>query len=280
MCRDSSSCANQALVRRPHRRPVRAAVTLIELLIAMSVVTMLVAALAVMARAVQLGAEYSEGHSIATQHARVALERITAAIQDATANESFPGVAVLESKKGTNTFPNTLVVWRPAAAPANPTGQPLLKELIIFCTDPADQSHLVEITAPSNTTTLSTDPTTMQTQIDGLKTSTSSNKVMLTDLIRVGTVGTGTNSIQGCVRFLATSTPSAADWAAYKASTTPWNNLPWVQNIHGTNTGLRQVRVAAELQLMPGEEWILGDPAGMQAVPFLGSAALYYEMHK
>ena len=103
---------------------------------------------------------------------------------------------------------------------------------------------------------------------------------MLTDLVRVATVGTGTNSIQGCVRFFSTLTPSATDWAAYKGVTLLWNNIPWAQSIHGTTTGLRQVRVATELQLMPGEQWVLGDPAGMQAVPFLASAALYYDMHK
>ncbi len=49
--------------------------------------------------------------------------------------------------------------------------------------------------------------------------------------------------------------------------------------MYGSQTGLRQVWLRMELQLMPGEAALCGNAAD-QAVTFLSSAALYYPMHK
>jgi hypothetical protein len=91
-------------------------------------------------------------------------------------------------------------------------------------------------------------------------------------------------SARGAVRFEVAVTPSAEEWASYQSGALPWvdepgkQGLPWVQGIVGSRSGLRQVRLRTELQLMPGKTAVLEDPTGQQAIPFLGSAALYYEM--
>ena len=55
-----------------------------------------------------------------------------------------------------------------------------------------------------------------------------------------------------------------------------WMNLPWVQGIYGSQSGLRQVWVRMELQLAPGVDWSESNSAAAWGVPFFGSAALYY----
>ena len=65
--------------------------TLLELLVAMSIMAMVVVSLGTLANGVQQGFDYTEGHSTATQHARVTLERITRSVREAQASEQFPG---------------------------------------------------------------------------------------------------------------------------------------------------------------------------------------------
>lgn len=263
----------------------RRAVTLIELLIAVSIMSMMIGALGAMARAVQLGAEYSEGHGLATQHARVAMERITRAVQQATANEWYPGAYHFEAQYGTWTFPDTLVVWRPEGTAAAPSGAPLLRELVIFCPNPSKPNELLEITAASTETASLESPqnaTALKAQIEAIKNSASSKRVLLTPLLRTERVTglSGGDRTLAAVRFETAITPTADQWLQYQSGNVDWDELPWVQGIYGRWTGMRQTRVRIELQLMPGEAWLTADADGQQAIPFLGAAALHYEMNR
>ena len=56
--------------------------------------------------------------------------------------------------------------------------------------------------------------------------------------------------------------------------------MPWVQGVYGSQSGLRQAWLRFELQLMPSEISADRDSSGQQAIPFFGSAAVYYEMHR
>jgi len=56
--------------------------------------------------------------------------------------------------------------------------------------------------------------------------------------------------------------------------------VPWVQDIHGPNTGLRQAWCRFELQLTPGEDSRASDPNGDTAIPFFGSGAIYYQLER
>ncbi|HZZ73464.1 MAG TPA: hypothetical protein VFE24_14515 [Pirellulales bacterium] len=267
----------------PHRkrRSRRTALTLIELLSALTIMTFIMGALAVLARGVQVAAKYSDGQGTAVQHGRVIIERITSKIRGAYANALFPGVAVVDTKIGSDDYPNTLVVWSPSGAAANLSGAPLLGELVIYAPNPSAPNEFWEVTDRGNTTALNTfSASTIQTDISGLISKTTSKKTVLTDLMRAVTptgVANTSNSQQAAVRFLLTLTPSASQMKYYSNGTVTWANLPWPQDLYGASTGIRNVWVRMELQLNAGP---LGGISGNaeDLLPCLGSATLNYAL--
>lgn len=255
--------------------------TLVELLIAVSIMSLTAIALATLARATQISASYVEGHSGAAQHARVTMERIQRAVQTATASESFPGAAVFaESVSGTR-FPDTLVVWKPAAGTAaiDPAGLPRFSELIVFSPSPTSPNELLEITSRSDTRTVPalSDTSQWATELATLRTG-SSKKVLLTDLMRTARTSDSSNA-RGCVRFEVLLRPSAAEMSSYRAGTLAWSNLSWPQHWYGDSTGMRQTWVRLELQLLPNSR-TGGVALDTLSIPFPGSAALYYDLKK
>jgi len=257
----------------------RHALTLLELMIAMTVIAMVVGTLGGLARTVQQGFEYSEGYGTATQHARIVLERIAGNVCRATANEKFPGCIVVAEYEDSYRYPDTLVVWRPAGTPADADGLPRYNELVIYSPDPDNPNQLVELTAPTDAGTVpaADDQAGWRAALAALKQNADTKIVVLSDRLRTYLTSTG-GELRGAVRFEVRLRPSAADWAEYEAGTTTWKDLPWVQGIYGTQAGLRQVWVRTELQLVPGAEWVASDTAAADAVPYLGSATLFHQL--
>ena len=271
----------------PNPRP-RPAVTMIELLLAISIMTMLVAALGGMASGVYRSNEYSAGYGLATQHARVSMERIRRAMSEATANELHPGAIVLADTVAGFSFPDTLVIWNPTGDPLDEASGPRVNELVIYCPNPSSPNELWELTEPGSTATLpvATDTAGWKTAIDALKVSETANKVVITDLLRVAHVDEAASNVSGrrraCLRFERRVLPSEADWSAYLVAAdepATWQALPWAQTIQGSQTGVRQTWVRFEIQLLPGDV-VAHETDAMPAAPFFGSAALYYEMDR
>jgi hypothetical protein len=243
-----------------------------------------------LASAVYTGNEYSQGVANATQHGRVALERIQQSVRTATAAESFAGCAVIETAIDSYRVAETLVVWHPSGAPANPAGPPLARELVIYGPNPSDARQLVEITPSASDARAMPLPTddyaTWAAFIDGLTKSSSSTKTVLTDLLRVASVTANTGgsgpvtAFRGAVQFECRAAPSTASWSAYRAGTVAWSDLPWPQGLYGPRTGVRQVSVDIELQLMPRQTATGQVSAGNQVIPIFGSATLYYDLSK
>ncbi len=266
--------------------------TLLELLIAMSIMVIVVGTLGALSKGVQEGFRYTEGHGLATQHARVVLERIGRTVREATANEQFPGVIVVATKVSSWGFPDTLAVWHPDPKVLHPERPPLsdpqrrpyYDELVIFCPHPNEPGRLVEIVGTQDVQ-LSEDEGNWAAQIEAIKSAGSDQAVTLTELIGTGKVtdATALPKWRGAVRFETRLRPDRMQWTAYQEEAdlvkkqTLWNEMPWVQGIYGSQTGLRQVWLRTELQLTAGETANVADG---QYVPFFGSAALYYEMHK
>ncbi len=257
--------------------PPRRGMTLIELMISVLIMSVTIAALGVMARAVQISAEYNQGYGTATQHARVTLDRLDRAINQAVANKTYCGAWVTADTIGSYDFPDTLVVWRPSGSPANPQGAPLASELVLFCPDPAATSHMIEITVPGDNRTLPSPASaaTFKSFIDGLKTSAGAQKTQLTDLLNTAAIS-GSPQPRAALRFVVTLNPSDTEMLWFPSVT--WMNLPWPQSLCGPNAGMRQVWVRTEVQLMPAGQWIETNNAAKQAVPFFGSSAFCYEM--
>ena len=125
------------------REARRRGLTLIELTFAVLIMAMVTGALVGALHAVQLANEYGQGYGTATQHARVALDRIDRAVNEAYGTLNYPGVWVTADTDGSWTFPDTVVIWHPGGTPANPAGPPLVQELTIVCPDPAAPNDLI-----------------------------------------------------------------------------------------------------------------------------------------
>jgi hypothetical protein len=250
---------------------------------AMSVMLLVVGALAALTRTAQQSFTYNEGRAEAAQHARVTMERIERMARESTANEQFPGFLVVAETVATWRFPDVLVVWHPGDAAANPAGLPRFCELVIYCPDRSQPNRLVEITVPNDTRTVPavSDQSRWQSEIAAIRGGTSAQTAVLTDLMRTCAVPESTTTpLRGAVRFETRLRPSDSDWARYKAGTLAWKQLPWAQGISGGKTGLRQAWVRMEIQLMPGDGVLAQDPASYQPIAFFGSAACYYDMNK
>jgi hypothetical protein len=255
--------------------------TFVELMLAMSVLALVVGTLAGLARTSQQEFEYSQGYGGATQHARVAIDRITRTIYGATANEQFPGCLVIAETVNGWRYPDTLVVWHPSGAAADPDGLPRYCELVIYCPQANNPGRLVEITAPADTRTVPaiTDSASWQSQIAAIKSDAQSKVVQLSDLLRVCPISTATGAaLRAAVRFETRLRPSQTDWDNYKADSVNWTDLPWVQGLYGWQRGMRQVWVRMELQLLPQAPNGTAGAANEVPVSFFGSASLYYQM--
>lgn len=259
------------------------------MLLAISILVLIAGSLGALAKAVQSGSEYGEAHGAASQHARVAMERMVRTISTATASEPFPGVFVVEEYVGAWRFPDTLVVWHPQnGRPRNPDGLPCFDELVLFYPDPKTPNQLLELAIPegSDTRTVPTtdevDKQAWRDQLKAIKSDKNLRPVVLTDLLRTGSVSETDKSQQrGAVRFVDRVRPSKDEWDAYQRGDLVWERLSWVQGIFGAKTGLRQAWVRIELQLTPVAMSSRSSTAASgQAIPFFGSATLYYDMHR
>ena len=275
--RDTGLAARADLLRS------RRGLTFVELVVAMTLMVMLVGMLETLAQGVHDAFEYNEGHGMATQHGRVVLDRITRTVGQAIANEQFPGFIVLTERVGSLQFPDTLVVWHPTGNPVDASGLPRYNELVIYCPSASNPNQLLEITVPGDTRVVPavSNQTSWATEMAAIKKSKSATTVVLTDLVRSCPVADSTDAARrGAVRFQVRLRPSDAEWTQYKAGTLSWMSLQWVQDLRGSQTGLRQSWLRMEVQLMPGPGILGENTAIQQPIPFFGSAALYYEMHK
>jgi type II secretory pathway pseudopilin PulG len=263
------------------RRRRESSMTLLELLMAMSVIVLIAGTLSGLAVGVQQGYDYAQQYGIATQHGRVALERITRTVSQAIASEQFPGFLVLAETQGQWRFPDTLVVWRPTGAAADPNGRPRFNELVIYCPDVQTPNRLLEITAPGDArvTPPADDTASWKAEVAAIRNSPSTQKVVLTDLLRTCTLPeTSPPQVRGAVRFESRLRPSESEWGEYKAGTIEWKNLSWVQYIYGNRAGLRQAWMRMEMQIAVGRS-SAGNLSGAGVViPFFGSAAVYYQL--
>lgn len=263
------------------RRRRESSMTLLELLVAMSVMVLIAGTLSGLAIGVQQGYDYAQGYGIATQHARVALERITRTVSQATASEQFPGFLVLADTQAPWRFPDTLVVWRPTGAAADPNGRPRFNELVIYCPDIQFPNRLLEITVPGDArvTPPVADTASWKAEVAAIRNSSSATKVVLTDLLRRCTLPeTSPPQVRGAVRFESRLLPSESEWAGYKAGTIEWKNLSWVQYIYGNRSGLRQAWMRMEMQVAVGQSSAGSQPDPGVVIPFYGSAAVYYRL--
>jgi type II secretory pathway pseudopilin PulG len=264
------------------RQPKRAALTLVEMLLAVSILGIMAVALGTLAATIQAGNAHVTTQGEAAQHARVALTRIERTVNSSHASADFPGFHVFSETVDGWDFPNTLVIWNPDGPAADPDGLPLFSELTVICPDPIEPWRLLEIRIPSDerTTPPLSQTAAWYTELAALKRDMTAERVELTDLLRVGSVSTGgmASDVRGAVFFHVRVLPSLAQWEQFQAGNVDWDDLAWAQSVGGSRAGLRQSWCAIELQLLPRRGNDHFDLAGERVIPFFGSAAVYYEL--
>lgn len=260
----------------PHIHCCRRGLTLAEVLVSMAIMSMIAVTLASVSLSTSQVTEYTTGQGDGLQHARVVWERIQRIVQESTSAELHAGAVVVYDQIGNYRYPDTLLVWRPpSGTPTNASGPPVLREVVMYSTNPDNPNELIEYTNPFNSTQIPFDPAVLNTSawrttLANFKKDNETQKVVLTNLLRVAQPTNQTTS-RGAVRFEVWTNPSRTDLAAYRAGTTLWKNLPWPTVSYDKTYGLRQLRVRIELQLstkgIPGTI----DNLGLETLPFFGS---------
>jgi hypothetical protein len=256
---------------------------LLELLIATSIMSIMAGVLGALALSVQMHSAHSQGHGEAVQHARVVLDRMQRTLTEAHASEQFPAFVAFADTVGTYKFPDVLVVWNPATTAASPAGLPRWSEVVVFCPDLDAPNTLLEIRAPSDTRAVPalSDTATWRAELLNLRQSNSVERVELTNLLRTAsTGGDGPAQLRAALRFDVQKRPSDEDWADFRDGDLDWDELPWVQGIYGTRTGLRQIWCRIELQLTPGNSTSQLAANQQSVLTFFGTAAVYHELRK
>lgn len=275
--RNNYARGQSAIVRAAYRKGL----TLPELIISIAIMVMIAGAMAVLSNGVQSVAEHTQGLDLASQHGRIAMSRIDNNLRKAFANESFPGVFVLSTTSGSYTFPDTLFIWRPDVAAANPAGLPMVRELVVYTPDATSPNNLLEVTWPSSSATCpaTSDVTSWSTLANNFRTGNGPVRTVLTNMLRSNPVSANSSTIKGAIRFRVMMQPDATDWAAYRAGTLSWSNLDWPQDLRGSTTGTRIVACQTEMQLLPttGE---INNSTGLGILPMFSSSSISYSLNK
>jgi len=261
---------------------IRRGLTLAELLMATTIMVMVAGAVATLGMTVHGTNNHCQGQTAAAQHARVALERIKHAVDQAVASEQFPACLVVAEQVGGQQLPDTLVVWSPAGAAANPLGMPQIRELVVFAPDPEHPNCLLEIRSPSSVTTApsASDTSAWRNLVEELKTSPSSDTIVLTDRLRTTPVtGNWSDSLtaqqlRAVIRFRRLMAPTDQEWSQYRAGSKAWGELAWPLDSYRATSGTRTVACQTELQIITGAK----ASAAATALPFFGSASFSFEL--
>ena len=259
--------------------------TLVELMIAMTITAMITVILGGLVLAVHTVREYSEGSEEVVGQTQASFDRIQYMVSQTgvyrvDGRPTVPGIAVVNQTYSDTIVPNILVVWSGGSfggmsAKGVQSRLPLFSELVIYTTDPDDPSQLVEMTFPGDSSSIDFQAADFDATI--LQYLSSGNPTKTKLYTRIHTISTSSNSAPdsttiGAVRFDPRFTPSDSDLAATAPLTDDWLTLNWAQGIVATDSGMRQVTIAIELQLE-----IIGKGSGNASIsPFWGSASYRY----
>ena len=262
----------------------RRGLSLIELVMAGAVIAIVAGTLVGLSNTVEQSWRYTQQSGATTQHARVVLERINRLVSEALSAPGIPGVAVMYEDVSTWRFYDTLVVWHAGGMPQNPDGPPLVGECVFICPDPNDPTQLVEITAPGDTREMNIDnkfinQSVARAVIESVKTSPTSQKVVLTDLLRAPEV-TSAAGRRGAIHMVSGMLPMDSELSQYDAGTVAWSDLSWPQDAYGSQTGTRQYWLRVELQLMPSRDDALNELGPTKVRGFFGSASHYFRLDR
>ena len=252
--------------------------TLVELMVAASVMSLVAVTLGGLVQAVDTSRTYISGMQLASSQGQFAVDRIKSAVQRSGtyrigSGSTVVGAAVVWSEDR----PEILAVWtggREASLSYGPTLNrlPQAKELVIYAPDPDAPHRLVEIAIPSATGTIDFANSSFETQIRQLiAISEPDERVTLCDRVRIATDGLDEAA---ALRFETELTPDSGVLSTTAPGTGDWRSLNWYSGISSSSAGLRHLLVRIEIQILT--DGTPGDPASSIAMPVFGATSRRY----
>lgn len=178
--------------------PAKRGMTLAELLISMTILSMMSVVLAGMSNAVNSAWSYTKGVEETDLQSRAALERIGFMVSQTgaykvTGQPTRLGMAVVTRTVGSHQLPDTLVLWtggRSGGMAANGVQSrlPLVGELLIYTWDASAPGHLIEAAFPGQTTVFEFTAADLTTQVTNLLASKTGELIPLCERLRVSSV--------------------------------------------------------------------------------------------
>jgi prepilin-type N-terminal cleavage/methylation domain-containing protein len=283
----------------PNSRYGRSGFTLVELLISMTIASLLSVVLGGLIVAVNAAWKHTRNLEDATLQAQAAIERIKymvshAGVYQVPGRPTHVGMAVVSHDWFFLEMPDILVIWSGGreggmAAQGVQNQMPRVNELVIYAADPTVATRLVEITIPEDSSEIDFEGTDFSDTIKTLIESPDAQSTLLSDRVRTTEFpgfATSTSIAVGNIRFELMQTPSNETLEGVAANTDEWRNLPWCQGIATVQTGLRHARLRVELQLeseTAAEKSNLTanyseskDPDKTTSIPYFGSASYRY----
>lgn len=222
-----------------------AGVTLVEILAAIALSSFIVLGIVAFTRLAEDSFTAERKSMEAIHVARSCFQQIENAVDQAWANERFPGAIVVPLSISGTYLPETLVVWCPSTGqPRDPNGLPCLDELIVFAVNDSRPNELRKYRCLNSTPAPNpSDLGAWQTVINALNSQSPAESQVLTDRLRTFVIN---GRVCGAVRFRIDLAPSDSEWNNTSIS---WNSLSWPQGLFGPSRGTRRVSLHTEIQL-------------------------------
>lgn len=297
-------------------RHAKRGMTLAELLISMTILSLMSVVLAGMSNAVNSAWSYTKGIEESDLQARAAFERIEYMVSQSgtyklTGQPTRLGLAVVNRPVGAHQLPDVLVLWTGGrsggmAASGLQSRLPILSELLIYTWNSSTPSQLVEVAFPGQTTAFDFAATDLATQVTNLLASTSAEGIPICERLRVSSMNasssstslsypTGPSSPYGpSLPETPTSTPSSSSAASsvgnlrFTLTLTPSDTdlasaspqtTAWTQLNwpQGTFGSRSGIRQAnLQIELQVEPDGIVRASDTVTAIPFFGSASRRY----
>lgn len=263
--------------------------TLVELLMAMTVSSILIMALAGIVTATQSAWSHSRGIEDSQAEITASFDRMKMMISQAgvyQVNGQPPqvGLAIVTRPWNYIDIPDTLVVWTGGRnGGIGQTGTlnrlPLMNELLIYTSDPVDTHRFVEIALPDDDTEIDFNSSSFSNTIRTAIQSNEAEKALLSQRLAISQYILSSKPWGKPVAnlfFTMTRTPSDASLSAVSPGTSGWMNLAWPQGTVSASSGLRQVTINYEIQFETAEQTTLNEINSSTALPFFGSSSRFY----
>lgn len=264
--------------------------TLVELLMAGSIASMLTLALGGVVIAVQSARQHTINYEESTAQATAAWERVRyiasqAGVYQLSGQSTRLGLRVAYRDWGTYRLPVALVVWSGGRSGKLGSGNvltrlPQVRELLIVTYAPDAPQRLVELAFPGNSTEFDFTASNFDSTVSTLISSTGAERITLCDRLRVDSLSGGgqmTSPGVGNINFRIEMSPDDASVQSTTPGTQAWLDLRWAQSIASNSSGMRQATLHGEMQIEPRGTAVAGNSI---AIPFFGSASYRYVHRK